>query len=183
MYFSILENLYDLEQDGQWEAIRKLLYKQWENHKSKLESLVTLAFECWIVLSEWHCCIKNENLNYDLFKDNLIDVYNYGIEHFDNNQIFQCLFGYMMSLFPNLFYSDDDLSGEKYVLYENKGKAMLEKSYRNNPNNLLAKVLFFGTTDKTKEYNKAREEIKPLLTTLFPGKTAIEQYFKEVLSF
>jgi len=182
MYFENVENLHELEQNEQWEVIRKSLYEQWLGQKDNLGILVRLALECWLVMSDWDCCINNEGLNYELFKSNLMDSYVYGLAHFGDNEKFLCLFGYMMSLFPYFFYLNNDKNSEKYLIYENKGKSMLEKAYRNFSNNPLAKVLFLGSIDQTKECDKAKMRLKLSLSSLFPGDTAIEKYFKEILS-
>ncbi len=182
MYFDNVENLYELEQNEQWEAIRKSLYEQWVVDKNSLGSLIRLASECWLIMSDWDCCINNEGLDYKLFKSNLVDSCSYGLEHFSDDEKILCLFGYMMSISPYFFYSNDDPNGKEYLAYESRGKAMLKKAYRNYPNNPLVKVLFLGSTERTREYNNARIELKPYLSSLFSGDTAIEQYFKEILS-
>jgi len=181
MYFELVENLCEMEKGERWEAVRKLLYEQWVGDKNNLESLIRLASECWLIMTDWDCCINNEGLNYELFKSNLMDSCSYGLEHFGDNEKILCLFGYMMSLFPYFFYSNDDPNGEEYLVCESKGKSMLEKAYRNFPDNQLAKVLFFGSIDQTKKYDEAKMMLKPSLSSLFPGDTAIEQYFKEIL--
>jgi hypothetical protein len=182
MYFGLVENLHKMEQSEQWEAIRKLLYEKWITDKSNLKALIRLASECWLIMTDWDCCINNEGLDYELFKRNLMESCSYGLEHFDDDEKILCLFGYMMSLFPGFFYSNNDLTGQAYLDYENKGKSMLEKAYNNYPDNPLVRVLFLGLADETKKYNDAKIELKPHLSSLFPGETAIEQYFKEILS-
>jgi hypothetical protein len=186
VYFDFVENLQLLEQDEQWEIIRKLLYERWICQKDNIGALIRLASECWLVMAEWHCWIKNEGLDYELFERNLIDSCFYGIENFCDDEKILCMFGYMMSLFPYFFYSDDDPDGKEYLTYERRGKSLLEKAYHNYPDNPLAEVLFLGsinrpTKDQTIKYNASRIAIKPFLTSLFPGNTEIERYFKDIL--
>jgi len=186
VYFDFVENLQQMEQNEQWETIRKLLYEQWLGQKDSLGALIRLASECWLVMAEWNCWIKNEGLDYELFQRNLIDSCSYGLEHFGDDEKILCMFGYMMSRFPYFFYSSDDPDGKEYLAYERRGKSLLEKAYRNYPNNPLAKVLFLGsinrpTKDQTTKYDEARMAIRPFLLSLFPGNTEIERYFKDVL--
>ena len=182
MYFDFVENLHQMEQDEQWEAIRKSLYERWACQKDNLGALIRLASECWLIMTDWHCCINNEGLDYELFKRNLMDSCSYGLEHFGDDEKVLCLFGYMMSLFPYFFYSKDDPSGKEHLAYESNGKSLLKKAYHNYPDSLISKVLFLGSTDRTIEYNEAQMAIKPFVPLLFPGDTAIEQYFKGILN-
>jgi hypothetical protein len=182
MFFSSVDYLSEMEKVEQWESIRALLYEQWTNEKDNLEKLLRLASECWLIMTDWDCCINNEEIDYDLLKSNLIETYSYGIEHFEDNTKLLCLFGYMISLFPYFFYIKNDPDGKEFLFYESKGKEMLEKAHQYDKGNLLVKVFYLGSSNRhIKKYKKAREDLKPHLLELFPGDTAIEQYFKDGL--
>ena len=170
-----------MEEGEQWEAARETLHHQWISDKNSVGRLLRLASECWLVLTDWDCCIKNEGLNYELFKTNLIDCCSYGLEHFADNESILCLFGYMMSLFPHLFCPSAEPNGGEYLAHESKGRSMLERAYRTYPDSLLAKVLFLGSSGGGEEYDKAKKTLKPLVASLFPGDTAVERYFSEIL--
>jgi len=169
-----------MEHSEQWEAIRQMLFDQWQKDKSNFEVLIRLASECWLVLTEWDCCINNENLVFEKFKNNLIDTCIYGLKHFETKTEFLCVFGYMISLFPYFFYYGE--SDGRYSLWEKRGKEMLERAHQNAPNDLLTKVLFLGSTDREREYRTEKSKLEFLLSELFPGDSAIEQYFKDVLT-
>jgi len=186
MYFDFVENLHQMEQSEQWEAVRKLLRERWLSQKDNLGALIRLASECWLILTDWECSINNEGLDYELFKRDLIATCSYGLEHFGDDEKILCLFGYMMSLFPYLFYLNDDPDGKEYLAYESKGHSLLEKAYRNYSNVLLVQVFFLGSISHPTKYQEAkyretRAALKPFLSALFPGDTAIEEYFKDVL--
>jgi len=59
---------------------------------------------------------------------------------------------------------------------------MLQMSQKLVPDSNLSKVLALGSTSNIPEYNSAKKALQPELETLFPGRTIIELYFKDVLS-
>lgn len=51
------------------------------------------------------------------------------------------------------------------------------------PNNLICKILYLGTQPNAlKEYLKAKIELAPRINSIFSGHTAVEDYFKDILS-
>ncbi len=180
MYFIDILNLEEMEFNEQWEKIRLMLYSQWQENQDDIGILIRLACECWYVMSNWDCYIDTNDLIYEQFKDNLIATYEYGLEHIFESEEFLCIFGYMISLFPYFFYYDKKKNNQ-YSDFENKGLSMLEKAYKNS-SNLLTKVFFLGTTNNVKEYEAVKADLNSILLELFPGETAVEKYFKDILT-
>lgn len=177
--FIEIENLEQLEEEQQWDIARKTLFQLWKEDKDNVDKAIRLIAECWRIQSLWDCCINDEGLKYEDFQDVLIEVTEYGLKHFTDNINFLIVVGYMTNIIPYLFYKEN--KGEYFIEWENKGKSMLQKAYHLSQNNILAKVLFYGSINDVMKGNKAKEEIKPILVDLFPGNTSIEQYFREML--
>ncbi len=132
------------------------------------------------MLTEWDCCIQNENLSFDSFKETLIDVTQYGLTRLNTNVDFLWVTGYMISLFPYLFYNGE--ANGLYSEWEQKGKDMLLLATQTEPDNLIFKVLYLGTQGVSDEYSTAKTKLAPHLNDVFPEGTAIEEYFKDILS-
>ena len=179
-YFLDVDFLADLESQEKWEEARSLLQKNWEEDRQNSKKLVRLISECWYVLSLWDCCIKTEGLSFDVFKSTLMECTEFGLRNFENDPSFLCITGYMISLFPYLFY--DETKGDRYTEWESKGKEMLLNSNMLNPDDIVARILFLGTTSDYTEYNEKKVLIFSMLEKYFPNDTAIELYFRDILS-
>ena len=178
--FLEVQNLLELEQAGRWNSAKEILYNLWYEDKNDIDKLCRVLAECWYVLSAWDCCTRNETLSFDAFKAILAEVMQYGLTHFSTNADFLWKSGYMISLFPYLFYEES--SESLYNEWEQKGKSMLYSATQIDPDNLISKVLCLGTHAFSDEYLNSKMKLAPLLYAAFPGHTAIEVYFKDVLS-
>jgi len=179
-YFLDVEHLETLEKQEKWNEARELLYKMWENEKLNSEKLIRLFSECWYVLSLWECCINKEKLSFYAFQNTLIECTEFGIQNHMKKPRFLCIAGYMISMFPNLFYVNG--TDKSYAEWEQNGIDMLRESCEFDPNDRIAKVLFLGTKAGFTEYRKEKKLLRLELASFFPNETAIEQYFKEILN-
>ena len=179
--FLVVQGLLELEKAEKWDQAKTLLYNLWYSDKGNVDKLCRVIAECWFVLTEWNCCIQNSTLSFASFKETLIEVMQYGIKHFPSDANFLCMSGYMISLFPDFFYRDN--SDEQYSKWEQKGNDMLRLATHIAPNNLICKILYLGTQPNAlKEYLKAKIELAPRINSIFSGHTAVEDYFKDILS-
>ena len=176
-YFIEVDGLEDLEKQEKWEEARSLLDDEWKDDKLNSDKLLRLLSECWYVLSLWDCCINTEKLSSQAFQDTLIECMNFGLSNFGNAPRFLCVAGYMASILPYLFYNSG--SGDLFVEWEQKGIEMLRKSSDLDPNDLVAKTLYLGTSAHSSEYAEAEKCLSSQLSRLFPNETAIEMYFKD----
>ena len=181
MFFKKIEQLESLEKKQEWEKCITLLNDAWEQNTKDGELNLRLATECWYVLSNWEF-INNKNLEFNKIKNKLVQVYLDSVEKFEYNAKMSSIYGYMISLNPELFYAQEDTNGKLYSLFEKQGKILLEKAHKLEKNNKLYKVLYLGSVNE-KKYNKAREELLTSEVDLFSGDTAIENYFNEILGF
>ncbi|MCL2572884.1 MAG: hypothetical protein FWE11_10850 [Defluviitaleaceae bacterium] len=183
-YFIDCKLLSNLERQGEWENARKLLYNEWINDIDNGGRLVRLLSECWYILSEWDTgLIDDADLSFQTVQNTLIEGVEFGIANLSDDSRFLCITGYMISLFPYLFYVNDSNHNTDvlYAEWEQRGFDMLQKAHEINPNDRVAKTLNLGKSMSMTEYNEAKIALKPELQYLFPGDTAIELYFKDTL--
>ena len=179
-YFIEVEHLYDLEKQEKWEDVRKLLYSMWAHDSLNIGKHIRLFAECWLILAEWDCLAGTQPLSFQVFQDTLIECTEFGIKNFMNIPQFLCVSGYMMSLFPYLFYTGDN---DLYSLWEQKGVEMLHKAHALDPSSKVAEILSLGCSQTNIErYNALKSQLQPEISTLFPRVTMVELYFKDVLS-
>jgi len=184
-YFAHVEFLADLEKQEKWEDARMLLYKKWSNEKKNSDILIRLLSECWYILSEWDCSIVgSKDLSFQTVKSTLIECTEFGMKYFMNNSRFLCVAGYMISLFPYLFYENNLIHGSDYLYteWEQKGVEMLHKSHKINPADKIANALNLGKTMDFSGYDEAKKAVQPEIKCIFPDETAIEMYFKDIFS-
>ena len=178
--FIEVNGLTELEHAGKWDEAKTLLYNLWDADKSNVSKLLRLISECWYVLTEWNCFIQNKALSFDAFRKALVGAIQYGLAHFNRNADFLWISGYMISLFPELFCDGEE--GISLSKWEQKGVDMLLAANQIDASNPIAKVLYLGTQSASDEYAICKARLTPQLNNFFPGHTAIEEYFKEVLS-
>ena len=187
--FLEVKGLSELESAEKWEEARAMLYKLWNADRENIDLFLRLFSECWYVLCEWNAVVDAEGLSWETFQDTLVECTMYGLDHFGGDTRFLWMGGYMIGLFPYLFYRGEGLDQKDwdalYLKWESKGNEMSEKAARQEPNNLLARFNFVGsyqfvTANGNDEYLEAKKRLVPLLDKYFPGNTAIEEYFKDI---
>ena len=178
--FCEVAGLLELECAGQWGAARDLLHHNWIKQKENLDWLCRLMTECWLVLSEWCYFDREKNSEYFRFKKTLIEVTQYGLHEFKDNSKFLWLAGYMIHMFPNYFSCKNN--DTNFLKWEQLGKEMLCRAVQLDPSNLIALTLYRGTQSTSAAYLDAKNALNTYLDDLFPGKTAVEKYFRAILS-
>lgn len=178
--FIEVHGLLELEQAGKWDDAKKLLYNLWHSDKKNVDKLCRLLSECWYVLSEWECCVKNGEASFQEFKGSLLEATLFGLTYFKCHPKFLWVAGYMIHLFPYLFCENDQ--DDFYVKWEQRGRNMLLHSTQIMPENLIARVLYLGTQKESAQYIAEKKQLSSQVNDFFSGQTAIEKYFKEVLS-
>lgn len=184
MVFIEIQNLQELEKEHKWKQAIALLQSEWYQNKNNIDVMLRLATECWYIMSNWEILeLGSSDLEFNSIQSILIETYNYFLSTNSNNNKCLSIFGYMIALFPNYFYTEYDKNGKIFLKYENRGKDMLKQAYKNEPENKLYEALYLGTmknSDKTVEDTK--KELNLIMQKLFPRNTKIEEYFKEILS-
>lgn len=178
--FIDVEGLIELEKQEKWEDARQLLYNEWASDKLNSGKLLWLLSESWYVLSLWDSCIDTEGLSYKKLKNTVCECTEFGLQKFQDDMSFLCIVGYMASILPYLFYGDE--AGDLYSEWEQKGRDMLLRATRVATDNLISKVLYLGSQGTSEEYLTAKIQLRPMLGDIFVGHTAIEEYFRDILS-
>jgi len=178
-YFLDVEGLISLEKQERWDEARIMLYHEWCADRLSSAKLIRLLSECWYVLSLWDCCIDTNGLSYQSFKDTLIECVEFGLNNFNKEPRFLCVAGYMISMLPHLFYTG---GAEEYSKWDQIGQDMMLRSIKLETNDQIAKVLHLGTSNSDCSYLSAKKQLAPDLNDYFPNDSAIENYFKDILS-
>ncbi|TCL41919.1 hypothetical protein EDD78_11289 [Harryflintia acetispora] len=58
---------------------------------------------------------------------------------------------------------------------------MLKEAYGMNLKDKVAETLYLGTLPDNNKYVLSKKQLEPELSILFPGKTEVEEYFKDIL--
>ena len=194
-FFIAVDGLAELENREKWEEARALLYRLWNADRENIDLFFRVFTECWYVLSDWGCMIgtkPDEDPSFLIFVDTLIECTAYGLIHFNKDTRFLWIAGYMISMFPYLFYKPDNDgpdSGELYLKWETKGTEMSILAYKQNPDDLIARIMYLGsipisimTENEKKESNEILRKLTPVLDEYFTDNTAIERHFKRILT-
>ncbi len=180
MPFLTVAGLEELEQRGKWKEAINLLYELWKNDPNDVSKLNRIIAECWYVLAFFDCSIDDNTLSYRTIQIKLIETTNYGLAHHLSDVSFLSFTGYMINLFPHFFCEEE--TDECYGRLEKQGEDMMLSAVKTDPANIVAKVLYLGTQKPSSKYMALRSQVKRRLDVLFPNKSAIEWYFREVLS-
>ena len=103
----------------------------------------------------------------------------YGLSNCHDDATFLWMAGYTLSLSPHLFCKNGNDAA--YAAWEQRGKRLLQSAVQLEPVNLIAKVFYLGTQTISEEYLTLKAQVAPCLEQLFPGDSAVEVYFKDVL--
>lgn len=178
--FEEAAGLSELEQAERWEEAVDFLYQRWQNDRNDVQKLCMLLFECWSVLIDPRSDDRSEQRLYMFCQKRLTEVTEYGMEKFDSDPLFLWMAGYCISLFPFLFHREEK-SGEEEK-WDKKGEELLLRATKIAPDNLIARVFYYGCFSDRTEYMWAKIQLAPMLGELFPGTSAIDRYFREILS-
>lgn len=177
----------DLEQIEKEETLLKEYTQKicniWEKDKC-VSNTILLIKEIWYVLSFW-TQIATSKLEYEDLKKILLFSNEYGRKHYFNNYEFLFFSGYMMSVLPYLFITDN--SENEYVQIEENGNKMIEKAYEINCNEwskLIMLRIYSGNKvrEKINEYkiNKIKKIIK-LNNKYLPENSLFNIYLNETI--
>lgn len=169
----------ELENKGEFLTVINQLYEKWKENKGNGEVFVRLTFECWYVLSEGYRIGLSEP-TCNKAKSILVEIGN-AIEENDIKEDYVLShLGYMMTLFPDFFFENDD--EEQYIKYQKIGSKMLNRAIQVSPGNKIAELFMLGNGNKEKEYNKLKKQLKPQILQKYNGEDCFDEYFRDVLT-
>jgi len=179
-FFLKIECLDEIEHQHKWELAVETLYNLWHEDMGNVSKLCRLISECWIILSKSESEFVLSTESFKSIKEKLINCTNRGLNSFSKEPSFLWLCGYMMTLFPYLFY--DDSKDDLYSSVEKIGGELLCRAKTLEPENYLYKVSYLGVGEFNDEYVRTRKKLQKVLNDIFPDNTMIEEYFREVFS-
>ena len=179
-FFLKIEGLSEIEHQHKWKLAIETLFNLWHEDMENVNKLCRLIAECWIILSTSEREFVLSAESFKSVKEKLIDCTNYGLSNFENESSLLWLCGYMMSLFPYLFY--DNSKNDLYLSVEKIGYELLRRAKTLEPENYLYEVTYLGINEMNDEYIETRKKLQKVLNGFFPGNTMIEEYFREVFS-
>lgn len=180
--FKEIKGLEELEKNNQWSTVLKMLYELWINDKDNIDINFRLIGECWYGLVYSDCTIELFDDEWDLYKNTLIEATQYWLNNYEYIETYSSLIGYMISLFPYLFYECDECDeGHYYNLWEKIGADLINKSYEKYNNNHIVRLVYLGNANTNynikKEYKKEKSIVGNSINKYFTDNTEIEKYF------
>lgn len=177
-FFVKIDGLSKLENEKKWFEAIDLLKINILKHPNDKRYVYRLEAELFYILSNWiFYSIGNIDI-YTEIKKEFINIYNKLNEELENNNDFNFIFGYFMSMFPDFFAFNSDNEND----YINKGKGMLKKAYLNDSNNILFEYFYRGSIEIDDRYIKCKNELKKISHLIFPKESKIEIYFNEMIN-
>lgn len=154
-----------LEERSQWEEIY-LILKNIKLPECEIRELLRIITEAWYVMCLG--CLEDELFNkyLSLFQSAIF----IGEKKYYSDFRFLAIYGYIISVSPHLFNDEKD---EKEILRE---------AYLLSNENQFVYMLYLGTTNLNSEYHKVRNCICENKDYWFKGDSAIERYFRDIVS-
>ena len=171
----------ELEEEYRWLEVTEWVYQQWKKNSEDLNCLLCAGTELWYILLEANYYENNpkissyiEILDKELVMKRLIEITRYGEEKFANEAIFNSYFGFMINVYPYFFVIENS-----YEEWLKKGHAMIDYSYKLEPDNLFVKAIYCEQTDSENE-TTLFEGCKEMWSVTTPeqwGNSGVKQYF------
>jgi len=178
--------LEELEQNNKWQEAVNYLYQSWINDKFCINNVIRISSECWYILVEWeHSDMQQFGINYDNLRAILVEVLFFCKANFKNEPIINFVLGYMLSLFPEYFFSEEE---SNYDNLEKQGKNMLKKAKEIEPNNPVFERGYFNSIFNStslienEEYNLTCQKARQNINQYFVGNSCMEVYFRDIFS-
>ena len=166
-----LQNIFQLEDSGQFEKVFDLYSDIYSKNKCDYEIWSHYYFFLWSAIedtpSSFHDKIGIRQL--------LEIMFNEGKQRFADKADFNFLAGYTVSIFPYEYGNYDDL--------ENEGIKMLLKATQLEPDNKIYKMVYLGGLESSNKENLKQIELEAASKVLeeFCGNGVLNRYFREVL--
>lgn len=173
-----------LETTGQWkEAVDYWRRRYADAHDP--EAAVRLAFVCWYVLAEHGCIPTMASLTDEdvaEFAATLQGVTADALARYGDDADVLFHIGYMASLFPWYFGSDDAAIGA----WERRASVSLRRAHEARPGDPVLEMVHLGNeTDVQRpsaDYLDACRRARPLVAARYNGAGAFDNYFRQVLT-
>lgn len=163
------------------EKYRDALDYMIQNLKSNpddLKGFIRLGFLCWYIQVYWGILPDGDltDKDYKECESLLRELTDFGLRKYRSHPDFLWTFGYMISLFPEVFVDSHDEETEM------KGIEMLREAQTRRPEDPIIKLVVSGSREsEVKGSSELNEQVKHLLPVRFKGTGEMQQYFRDVL--
>lgn len=166
-----LRDIFKLEDAGKFEEAFETYSVLYIKNKNDYEVWKHFYFFLWTAIedapSNFHDKINLRHLLQQLFEE--------GKQLFSDKADFNFIAGYTISIFPYEYGDYDDL--------EQEGKQMLLKATQLDPNNIIYKMVYLGSSssDNQDAYKQAEIAAAQKVLETYNGNGALNKYFRQVL--
>lgn len=166
-----LNKIIEFEEEDNLPNAFELCSKLYESYPNDYEIWKQFYFLVWLGIedmdSEFHDKISIRDLLQNLFDD--------GKKKFSDIADFNFIAGYTVSIFPYEYGDYDSL--------ENEGIKMLKAASEMEPENLIYRMVYLGSSSikENSEYNQVIIKAAPVVKETFKDKGALNKYFRQVL--
>ncbi len=170
-----LENIFKLESEEKYNEAYFQYKSLLNSNPINFEICKYYYFFLWSMIEDvngFFTIYNNEDLSKELNKE-----LKFGLKNFENIPEFNFIAGYTITIFPYEF--GDYIELEKY------GKQLLFKASKLEPNNVLFKMVFFGSLENTndeqkKEYNNLKSKVSKEILENYFGNGLLNKYYNQV---
>lgn len=166
-----LQDIFKLEHDEKFDEAFEKYHHLYSKNKADYELWKYFYFFLWTAIEDAPSSFQDKiNLRYLLQK-----MFDEGKQNFSDKADFNFIAGYTVSIFPYEYGDYDDL--------EKEGKEMLRKAVLLQPDNLIYKMVYFGSISNAdqEKYKQATVDAAPKVLETFSGLGTLNKYFKQVL--
>lgn len=159
----------------------EIAYTQWKAQPMDRNLLLCAGTELWYsqVQSDYYIFDPSVIFGDETLRlERLMKVTRWMFRYFANDAVCNAYFGYLIKVMPYFF---NDFGGDADGWRE-KGRNMMKKAYRLDPENLLAKVMYYEALDDFPRFEAACTELWKRETPESWGKSAVQEYFFSILS-
>ena len=180
------EAIVKLERENFWKGAVDIALQEWMAQPDNINRFLCAGVQLWhtLLIMDY---IRNEPFPpegvefppYPQMQSNLVNITQYGFDHFVDNPIFNSYFGYMISVMPHFFIGPNG----NYLEWQERGLEMIRRSYIQSPDNPFVKAMYHALDDCSKgtPYYEACLEIWSNITPTQWGNSAAQQYFFHIL--
>ena len=158
----------------------EIAYTQWKAQPMDRNLLLCAGTELWyteVVCGDFEYGPPIVYGDETLRLERLMEVTRWMFQYFENDAVCNAYFGYMIEVMP-YFFSD---YGGDYDGWREKGRNMMKKAYRLEPENLFVKAMYYEALEDTPHYRAACAELWKRETPESWGTSAVQTYFFSIL--
>lgn len=166
----------DSESNEDWLGSAEYCFDKWKSQTENISVFLKTAVTAWYALTLDGVDLSLTKSECERLGLILCDTYSYFTANLTNDVNCQWLFGYMMTVRPDLFLD----SGEKYSRLECEGERLIEQASESG--NVFARLLSAVNHGRKKEIKQCREAVRACIFDFFDPTREVDSYFIEVLT-